>query len=201
MKLHTIASVLALLTGSHSLYALDLTPQATFGVLEEVKIPLLTFADGQRRVTWQAPARWEFTGSGQKLTLYPREAGQSVMELQVHPREPKAATPGQTTEDLDRWVQQFLPTDALELQPAGQTTNPFTLGAIGSQEFAYTYLSDTRRFTTSIAVADLSSRERLVAIITAQTGNFSAIHQEAIGSMFRWTWNEQPLEPARRGSR
>jgi hypothetical protein len=172
--------------------ALDLTPKESVRELEGVKIPIVTFSDGRRQAVWQPPVKWQMSGKGRKLMLYPPNIVQAAMQLEVHPR---TASNGQSNdaaspEDLEHWAQKFLPQDCTEMILLGTNTNPFNIGSVGSTEFTFTYLSQSRRFSTSVAVTNISPLERLAMIVTAHTADFAAVHDEALASMFRWNWRE-----------
>ncbi len=174
------------------LNALDLTPNESTRDLEGFKIPLITFADAPRQVRWQPPTKWALTGTAKKLTLYPPLAEQASMRIELHPGKTENGEPtaDNSPEQFEAWAQQFLPQDATETILLGENASPFTLGGRTSREFTFTYLSQSRRFSTSVAIVDLSPKERLAVIVSARAADFAALHDEAVASMFRWEWSE-----------
>lgn len=163
--------------------ALDLTPEPTFRDLEGVKIPILLFSDGGKKITLQPPAKWRVSGGGASLSLLPPDAQDAVMLLRILPRKPPAP---EVTEDLDKWCRAQLPKDAAEPKLESEIENGFTLGPLGSREFTYSYAALGRRFTTSVAVVDWNERERLAVIVTARAADFAATHETAMRSIFTW---------------
>jgi len=60
-----------LVAGLSAAHALDLTPITSYRELEGVRIPVISFEDGLRKVNWQPPDNWQLSGGGQQLNLYP----------------------------------------------------------------------------------------------------------------------------------
>ena len=164
--------------------ALDLTPAASFRDLEGIKIPIILFSDAGKKIAFQPPAHWTISGGGTALGLYPAALADAALLLRVLPIKPLG--PG-VTEDLEKWCRALLPQDAGQPKLESESENVFTLGALPSREFTYSYAAQGRRFTTSIAIVDWNERERLAVVVTARTADFAATHEAAMRSMFSWT--------------
>jgi len=164
--------------------ALDLTPSRGFRELEGFRIPIVLFPDGEQKVSYQPPAKWRVAGGGQFLELYPEDRPE--VQTQFRLIETRLGDP--KVENLEAWCRQFLPKDAEKAVLDGETVSPFTLRALPSREFTYTYVTQNRRFTTSIAVVDLSPQERLSVITTARMADFKAAREEVIRSLYSMTW-------------
>lgn len=168
-----------------SAHALDLTPVSGFRELEGFKIPIVRFTDGDQKVSYQPPAKWRVAGSGQLLELYPED--RPDVQTQFRTIALKSTDPDKA-ENLEEWCRQFLPKDAEKAVFDGETLSPFTLRALSSREFIYTYVTQGRRFTTSVAVVDLSPQERLSVITTAKVNDFKATREEVLRSLFSMEW-------------
>ena len=168
-----------------SAHALELTPREGFRELEGFRIPVLKFADDGSEVTWQPPSNWRVSGGGERVTVYPPERAQAAMALQTFPRKP---APAESLEDLAEWARRLLPQDATDVSAADVRENPFTLEHLASTEFIFRYASQGSRFTTAIAIVDLSVDQRLAVIVSARAEDFGAVHEDALASMFSWQW-------------
>lgn len=165
--------------------ALDLTPADGFRDLEGFRIPVIFFADGADQVSYQPPANWKLSGGGEVLNLFAESDAEMRMQLRISvnpPHDPNAP------EDADKWCRQFLPRDATEVILNGEAISPFTLRALPSREFTYSYVAQARRFTTSVAVVNLTANKRFVLIVTARPLNFKTAHEAATQSMFSFRW-------------
>jgi hypothetical protein len=180
LRLTSLALCLAPLAAK----ALDLTPATSFRELEGFKIPIVLFSDTGKKIAFQPPAKWTVSGGGAVLSLYPADLPDAVMQLRVRPSKPPE--PG-VTEDLEKWCRTQLPQDAAQPALEGEAENVFTLGALPSRQFTYSYAARGRRFTTAVAVVDWSARERLAVVVTARTPDFKATHEAAMRSMFSWS--------------
>jgi len=177
---------LALFLAPLAAKALDLTPAASFRDLEGFKIPIVLFSDAGKKIAFQPPAKWRISGGGDALSLYPAELPDAVMQLRVRPTKPPE--PG-VTEDVEKWCRTQLPQDAAKPALEGEVENVFTIGPRPSRQFTYSYASQGRRFTTSVAIVEWNARERLAVIVTARAADFKTTHEAAMRSMF--SWNEQ----------
>ncbi len=182
MKRYLAILLLALLPGS--VPALDLTPQSSFRELEGFKIPVLILSDNGKKISLQPPSKWTISSTGSTLTLKPAETPDAVLELRVRPFKPLAAG---LTEDVEKWSRAQLPQDAVQATLEGEAANVFTLGALPSRQFTYSYGAQGRRFTTAVAIVDWSPTERLAVLVTARTSDFVATHEAAMRCVFSWT--------------
>ena len=164
--------------------ALDLTPAVSFRDLEGLKIPIVLFTDAGKKISFQPPVKWNVSGGGATLSLYPPELPDAVMQLVVRPRKP--LDPG-AAEDLEKWCLAQLPQDATGPVREGEAANIFTLGTLPSREFTFSYAAQGRRFTTTVAFVDWNERERLAVIVTARTADHRPIYETAMRSMFSWS--------------
>ncbi len=151
-----------------------------------MQIPIVIFLDGNRKVAYEPPKEWQLSGGGTQLRLFSSRFAETEARFQLYKREPSRDR--KQGEDLKKWAIGLLPTSCTEVQLATRYKNPFMLGSTGSSEFIFNYTSSGRLFSASVAIVDLSPRERLVVTTTARADNFQAVRQEVISSLFRWTW-------------
>ena len=185
-----LGPLVAIFLAADAGFALDLTPIPAFRELEGVKIPVTTFKDGSRIVTWQQP--WPISGGGARVSLFPPDPPQAVMTLEIRPRKegdipPDIAPP---PEVLQKWVKPFIPNDATELVPTVTIRGSYLLDSKPSKEYTFTYLSQARRFGTSVSFVDLSDKERIFVVVTAPALSFAAVHATAISSLFQMEWSD-----------
>ena len=122
-------SILLLLTvaGFTAANALDLTPINGFRELEGVRIPVISFDDGQRRVNWQPPEGWQLSGGGDQLHLYPEKIPLAAMLIKLLPHDAAQAPANSAVDDLLKWAMNFVPGDATNLSFDHETSSPFLL--------------------------------------------------------------------------
>ncbi len=170
-----------------SLHALELTPRYGFRDLEGVKIPVIYFDDGERRVQWQPPANWKISGGESSLLLTVPEQTNTGMELRIIPRKAAEAPDGKVDpQAASEWIKPFLPAVAQKQAFVQEIPSPFLLEGLSSRELTFTYTYLARDFTTSIALVNLDTEHSLAVIIYAPIKEFDRVHEEGTKSMFRW---------------
>lgn len=186
-----------------SLHALDLTPEYGFRDLEGVKIPIIYFADGERRVQWQPPANWKISVVETGLMLTVPEQANTGMELRIIPRKAAEAPDGKIDpQAASEWIKPFLPAVAQKQAFVQEIPSPFLLEGLNSRELTFTYTYLARDFTTSIALVNLDTEHSLAVIIYAPIKEFDRVHEEGTKSMFRWIIlkSTAPQKPADAGA-
>lgn len=183
-----------LVAGLHAAHALDLTPITSYRELEGVRIPVISFEDGPRKVNWQPPDNWQLSGGGQQLNLYPEKTPLAAVQLKLIGHE-AAQAPDRTAagKDFLKWAMSFVPGDATGLTFEHETPNPFLLGGKHSREFTFNYVSAAKKCSTSVALVDLDARQSLALVITACAEDFEGIYNAGTTSMFRWQWVSTPI--------
>lgn len=185
---HISLRLLIFLGAAPALYALDLTPSEASRDLEGEKVPVTLFKDGPYTVTWQAP--WAITGGGKRISLLP-PTPQSSVSLEVRSMKESEIPPDSAPapEILEKWAAPFLRQDATEIVPIKTIRGSYQLNSQPSKEYIFSYLSQSRRFTTSASFVDLNDKERVFVVITAPSSVFEPIHAEAVSSLFRMEWS------------
>ena len=166
-------------------FALDLQPEHGFRELEGFKFPVVRFADSGGKVRWSPPANWAMQYENKVLTLNPPQA-QSAFEIRVVPRTAGDRDILTKLDGLQKYCGQFLSAAAKDLQYKSTTEGPFTIGPTPAREYVFEYSQSGLSYKSSISMLDLSERERLVVVITAQARDFDEVRDTAIQSMFSW---------------
>lgn len=174
-----LALATALFLAPQPVLPLDLTPHAGFRELEGIQIPIIEFADGAGKVTFQPPTGWKCEGGPRLLRLTPPDPGERRVEIRLD---------AATEPDLDRWCRKLLPVLATRIALAAEAASPFTLRALPGRENTYTYAYQSRLCTTSIACVELSPGQRLALVVTASPENFKATHEAAVRALFSFDW-------------
>jgi len=185
-----------LVAGLSAAHALDLTPITSYRELEGVRIPVISFEDGLRKVNWQPPDNWQLSGGGQQLNLYPEKIALAAAQLKLIGHD-AAQIPARTgaLNDFLKWAMSFVPRDATGLTFDHESPNPFLLGGKPSREITVSYVSSAKKCSTSVALVDLDARQSLALVITACTEDFEQVYSAGTASMFRWQWITKPLTP------
>ena len=170
--------------GGSGARALDFQPTPSFRVLENARIPVLLFPDGDRTIRYEPPDGWQVVGEGASISFRPRAIAQAELRLAVAAKSPKDAGKVPLPKDL---VAGLLPGDATEVVPVTENENPFLLETIGSRESVFAFTSEGQRFRISVATCDFSATQWLTVVTKALERDFEIVRGTAIGSLFSWT--------------
>lgn len=179
----------ALLLLSPAAHSIDFTPARTVKILEKARIPVLTFHQDGRQITYQPPGGWSVEGGPDVLELMPPNASEVKIRFQTvrMKAEDLAALADQTVEDA--WARQFVPRGADNLVLEKVNPSPFMLGAKESREWVFKFSVGGRPQALSVARCDVSPRERFLLTIYSDPRNFDNFRSEVISSLFSWTFN------------
>ena len=153
--------------------------------MEGFKLPIVRFADSSGKVRWAPPGGWPMQYEKKVLTLHPPPA-QSIFEVRVIPRAAGDREVLVKVDTLQKYCAQFLSTTAKDLQFKATTEGPFTIGPTPAREYLFEFSQGGLGYKSSVSMLDLSDRERLVLVVTAQSRDFDEIRDTAIQSMFSW---------------
>jgi pseudouridine-5'-phosphate glycosidase len=183
-------SFLLWVVAAHTAAALDLTPIHSERELEGFRIPMITFTDAAKKVSYQPPSGWTFSGEGSRVSLYPSASPQASMQLRILPKQPVPASANGTSteEEILKLVESHLPPAAEEQTATGTNVSPFMLGPLPSKEFLHEYKAQGRRFSQSTSVVELNAKARMLVIISARAEDFKEVREAAIASLFSWSW-------------
>lgn len=166
--------------------ALDLTPFPATRELEGAKIPILQFRDGTRWINYQPPPNWTSSGGKSELRFAPPEVKEAALQFSIFalPRKPDGAP--ETVEEQLKWVRTLLPKESAEAEVVSTNANPFTLEGKPCREWVFRFRRGNRDYCQSIALVDLNEKQRFVFALTALSGDFEALRNEAVASLFSW---------------
>jgi hypothetical protein len=169
-----------------SAQALDLTPQrSTRQGNEGPPTPVIQFADGAGQAEFCPPRGWEASGGGDSLTFFTSDSA-SYMKLQVVAKSKDQDSRALSTEELQKWALQFMPTGAESVEFVKMVPAPYMLGSHMSKEFIFNYTRLGARASVSVSFVD-RGKEWLVMSVSAGAKSFAQIRQQAIASMFSWS--------------
>jgi hypothetical protein len=166
---------------------IDFTPVTGTRVLEGVSFPELLFTHGGRKISYEPPRGWSYSGSGPRLRLSPPDVthGQAIIDAvplpSVQPLNEVAA------QQLPSQVLASLPENATNVQITEEEICPVRVKEQESREFYATYNYLGWDYETSVIfanVGDVQLRFRLVA----RKGSFELLHRAFRGSIFSLRW-------------
>ncbi len=106
---------------------LELTPRVEEYDLEGVKLKQLTFADGEKRVIYTPPKKWEYSGGGNRFVLHPVTESTAEAVITVSKTQHPEVFDEATTKRLCEEVLASVPGGATQVTLVSQQMNPLRI--------------------------------------------------------------------------
>jgi hypothetical protein len=164
---------------------LILTPNPSEYEVEGVKFKQVAFMDGDKKVTYKPPFRWQYSGSAAQLTLYPPDKTQAeaVISRVALP------SPGPFDEDtmkkLVAEVTTMLPKESSEVSVVAEEKNPILISNKETFEVLLKYKLLGQLFERSILFLN-RDKEQMRFQFTAREADFNQLHGDFRASLCTW---------------
>lgn len=106
---------------------LNLTPRVEEYQLDGVKLRQLVFTDGDRRVTYTPPRKWDYSGGGNRLALRPASAPTAEATITVGKLSQAGVFDEATTKRLSDEVLASVPNGSTHVALVSQQMNPLLI--------------------------------------------------------------------------
>jgi hypothetical protein len=106
---------------------LDFTPRVEEYELDGVKLKQLTFADGDRRVIYTPPKKWEYSGHGNRFVLHPTNQSAAEAVISVSKTQHPEVFDEATIKRLCDEVLASVPNGSINITLVSQQKNPLLI--------------------------------------------------------------------------
>ena len=180
-----IAFVASLLLADVAKTELVLTPTVDEYVLDGAKLNQLAFLDGDKKVTYQSPRGWDYSGSATQLTLHPPNKPQAEATI-------ARVSPVDQTQ-FDEETLKKLVAEAVTLVPKGSTNV-----AVESQEKAPLRIGSRETFLLVLNYSVLGNNynrsilfinrggEQIRCQLTCRSADFKELQKAFLSSQYSW---------------
>jgi len=182
-RIAATTAVIFLAIGSTSAQ-IDLTLKDTFYEVEGIRVPNVSFRNGDRDVAYSPPGDWTLSGDGQKLTLTPKnkiQAGAVISVLAT--REPSPAATGENLKHYEQVAQTLLPKGASKIEVVEAVVSPLRISGRPMVEVtvAYNFFGQSFRMNALFLPRE---KEELRFQIAARASDYAEIFQAFRGSLY-----------------
>lgn len=156
-------------------------------VLDGVKFPQLIFKEGDKKITYEQPRGWSYSGNGASITFTPQDAIQAQATIEQSPLRQAQPLDEATVKSLQEQV-------LTEAGVSGQNPtlieaekNPVMVNRNETFEVIVSYQSagtDYQRAVLFLNLPDTQLRFR----ITARKQDFEKLHRQFRASICSWQW-------------
>ncbi|MFL6590592.1 MAG: hypothetical protein ACJ8M4_10520 [Chthoniobacterales bacterium] len=148
----------------------------------------LSFKDGDRRVSYELPDKWNYRGeNGIQLTVPDKPFAEALIRMAPLPKPQPLEE-----KDIEAAKQRFLaslPPGAQMVKLVEEEANPLILNNSPSYEFTVSYKVMGETFLRSALFTNVFDTQ-FVFVFTARTSDFDVLHRAFRSSLVSWQWRE-----------
>ena len=163
---------------------IDLTPKDTFYEVEGIRVPNVSFRNGDRDVAYSPPGNWALNGEGQKLSLTPKnkiQAGATISVLAT--REPPPAATEENLKHYTGVASKLLPVDATKIEVIEAIVSPLQISGRPMIEVTLAYVFFGQQFRMNLLFMP-REKEELRFQMVARTNDYPELFQAFRSSLF-----------------
>jgi hypothetical protein len=163
---------------------IDLTLKDSFYEAEDIRVPNVSFRNGDKDVAFSPPHGWTLSGGGQKLTLTPRDkiqAGATITVLAT-----REASPAATAENLKHYTKiasGLLPREASKIEVMEAAVCPLRISGRFMVEVTMAYVFFGQPFRMNVLFMP-REKEELRFQIVARTSDYADLFQAFRSSLY-----------------
>jgi len=182
------ASPLLLMLGAISLHAaIDFTPGTGERVLAGIKFQQLIFQQDGRKISYEQPRGWKYTGDSLRIAFTPPNVPQAQAEIDQSPLPAPQNFDEATMKKLQENVLAAVPPDSQNVTLVSVEKNPLMINQRETFEVIITYQTSGTEFERSVLFLNLPDTQ-LRFRVTARKQDFEKVHKAFRGSIYSWQW-------------
>lgn len=168
--------------------SVDLTPIPGERVLAGIKFQQLIFQEKGRKITYEQPRGWKYSGGGASIKFSPPELANAEAEIDQTPLQAPQNFDEKTMKALEEQVLSSVPANSQNAALVGTEKNPVTVNRHETFEVVVAYQISGVEFQRSVLFLNLPDTQ-LRFRVTARKQDFEKIHKAFRGSIYSWQWN------------
>ena len=166
---------------------IDFTATEVERTLSGIKFKQLVFQQDGKKIGYQPPRGWSFTGGGSRIKFIPPEIAQAQGEIdQVQLSAPQSLDE-ETMKTLQRKTLESVPADSRQVTLVSEEKNPLLINKNETYEVTVSYQAFGQEFQMSVLYMNLPDTQVRFRT-TARKADFEKVHKAFRGSIFSWQW-------------
>lgn len=179
--------MLLLLAAPRIFASIDFTPGHGERVLEGIKFPELYFHENGRKISYEQPRGWSYTGDSSRIRFIPSGVEQAFGEMAQAPLSAPQNFDESTTKALQERALQAVPADSQDVTLVSAEKNPLMINQHETFEVTIAYQLYGERYHRSMLFMNLSDTQLLFAFV-ARKSDFDKLHAAFRGSLCSLQW-------------
>ena len=167
--------------------SIDFTPSVGERVLEGIRFPELYFHDNGRKISYEQPRGWTYTGGAASIKFMPPDVRQAVAEITQAPLPKPQNFDENTMKSLQAKVVSFLSPDAGDVVVVSAEKNPVMINQHETFEVTVAFQLYGEHYQQSILFMDLSDTQLAFRFLSHKV-DFERLHRAFRGSLCSLQW-------------
>ena len=164
---------------------LVMTPTVDEYVLEGVKLKQLAFFDGGRKVTYQSPRGWDYSGTATKLTLHPPNKPQAEATITRIPQLEQSQFDDEALKKLVAEAVALVPKGSSNVVVESQEKAPLRIGNRETFLVVISYSVLGNNYNRSILFINRGG-EQIRCQLTCRSADFKELQKAFLSSQYSW---------------
>jgi hypothetical protein len=164
---------------------LQLTPSIDEYELDGVKLKQLAFADGEKKVNYQSPQGWDYSGSATRLVLHPPHKPQAEATITRSPFSEPQKFHDESVKKLVAESVTLVPSGSDNVTVISQEKNPLKINRKETFLVVLAYNLFGQPFNRSILFVNRGN-EQIRFQLSCREADFKELHRAFLASHYTW---------------
>jgi hypothetical protein len=182
-----ILLALSIASASPILAAVDFTPASGERTLEGIKFPELYFHENGRKISYEQPRGWTYSGDASRIRFSPPNVTQALGEMAQAPLAAPQNFDEPTMKLLQDRFMKSLPADSHDVTIVAVEKNPLMINQHETFEVTVAYELYGEQYHRSVLFMNLSDVQLTFSFV-ARKADFEKLHRAFRGSLCSLQW-------------
>jgi hypothetical protein len=164
---------------------LQLVPTVDEFELDGAKLKQLAFSDDGRKITYQSPHGWDYSGSATQLTLHPPNKPQAEATIARVSRSDQTQFDEETLKKLVAEAVALVPKGSTDVAVESQEKSPLRIGTRETFLVVLTYTLLGNHYNRSILFINRGA-EQIRCQLTCRSSDFKELQKSFFSSQYSW---------------
>jgi hypothetical protein len=173
---------------STCLAAIDLDPVPGERILDGIKFPQLSFKQDGKKIVYEQPRDWTYSGGGGSIKFTPPHLAQAQAEIDQSPLQKPQNLDEETVKALQAQVLASVPPNSQKVTLVSEEKNPLLINNNETYAVTISYIAFGQEFQRSVLFLNLPDTQVRFRV-TTRKADFEKVNRAFRGSLFSWQWN------------
>ena len=166
---------------------IDLTPTTTERMQAGMKFTELNFKENGRRITYEQPRGWSYSGGGAQIKFTPPNLTLAQSGIDQVPLPAPQTFDEETKKALQQKTLAAAPPDSQNVALVSEALNPAVINKLPTYEVVVSYQAFGQEFMLSVIYLNLPDTQLRFRTL-ARKQDFEKVHAAFRSSIFSWQW-------------